>query len=751
MPILWKAIIVIASTAVVAGTTVGVVVYQTRYAREVNLEVSIPEKATIGIPFNLGVNASNISKEDLKDLRISVLLPDGMAFVGLPDSQKTDVRELKNLGAGSASRQNFKIIALGGPNTFKQIIATVGRLPGFSSPSFEKKTTATMNIGGYAIGLDLIAPQKVFNGTSFDAEVSLKNLSDVDFTGLQLGLGYPATFNFIKSTLAPDVAKNTWIFEGLPKGSEKRFKVTGKLVGQEGASFDMQVVLESVIAGQLYQINSNAAAISIANSPISLRIIRGGEDKPVQPGERLSYTLSYINNSDVALRDVVIQAKLTGAMFDLTSINTEGAFRSSDGTVSWNASNVSSLQNVFPGQSGYVTFDVPVKNVYPVKKPSDKNFTVKVAATIDSPTVPYFIEGGRTVAFANIESKVQGRVAFDARGYFRDPKSGISNKGSMPLRLDQPTNFTIHWVITNYATDISDIEVRAFLGGNVRFTGKVKSNAATLPTYNERTQEMAWSLPNIAANTGILGKPIEAIFQIEALPSINDLNRDMLLIQNSALSATDDFTGVSLSYTDAGITTQLPDDLALAGRGAVQLQAPAQQLQQQQQTEKQKLLMLLQQQNASQQTQDEQLGNLQQQQQYDWQKMQNQLQQQYAALLNQQQIDLSNDEIAVSHNADATQACMQSALNKRDAETSDVDENRGDDLRTAAERRRALLVAAALIGDPHLRHIAIVAAIVGYQESEKEIQKSWNDGRAKASLVYQLDVALCNSSGTFGQ
>lgn len=751
MPLLWKAIIIIASTAVIGGATVGVVVYQTRYSRDLNLEVSVPDKATIGIPFDLGVSVSNISEDVMNDIQISVLLPEGMASVGLPASQNSDSRELKSLGAGSVSRQNFKIIALGGPNTFKAITVTVNRSPGSTGPNFEKKATANMSIGGYAVGLDLITPQKVFNGEAFDAEVSVKNLSDLDFSGIQLGLGYPAIFTFVGSTLAPDVGNNIWILESLPRGAEKRFKITGKLVGQEGASFDMSAIIETVLAGQFYQLNSNSGAISIATSPIALRIALGGDNRPVQPGERLSYTVSYINNSDVALRDAVIQVKLTGAMFDLSGLNTNGTVRSSDGTVSWNTSNIASLRNIAPGQSGIVTFDVPIKRDYPVRKISDKNFTLKVAATMDSPTVPYFVQEGKTVAFANIENKIGGRVELDARGYFRDPASGISNKGSMPIRLNQPTEFTIHWVIKNYATDISNIEVRAFLGGNVRATGKIKSNTLTIPVYNDRTQEMTWSIPNVAANTGVIGKPIEAIFQVEALPSMNDLNKDMLLIQDSSLVAIDDFTGAALSSVDTGITTQLPDDLSIVSRGVVQLPAQGQQVQQQQQTERQKLLLLLQQQNASQAEQDLQLSQLDQRQQYDWQKLQQQFQQQYSALLNQQQIDLSNDMINYSDDVASNEVCVQEARSKYDAEVHAVDDNKSDDLKSAVNKRTKLLAIAALVGDPHLRHIAIVAAIVGYQKDEKDIQEAWNEGRAQAEQRYQSDVTECNSVGTAGQ
>lgn len=565
-----RAILISGTVVLLILMLVGFFAYRARFSRGLELEFFVPEQALIGIPFDMRVGVSNSSGNVLENVRLALSLPEGLAFVGSPVSKNLDFRDLNNLGSGGLSQQTFKLVALNGENTFKRITAGVNYISGSLSSRFEKEVTKDVSIGGYGLVVDVAAPQKVFNGESFESEISFKNNSEIDLDNLKLKVDYPLTFTFIKSTLPPDVGNNTWVLGGLRKGSDMKFKISGNLIGPEGALFDLKATIESVFGGQSYPISSNSAAISIATSPISLKIsLNGNDDYIVKTGDELNYRLSYVNNTDVGLRDVIIKAQLNGAMFDLGTINTNGSFRSSDGTLSWNASNVSGLSTLAPGESGSVEFRIRSKSDYPIKRLSDKNFILKVVGTIESPTVPHFVLEGRTVGFASIENKVRGRVELASLAYFRDAASGILNKGPMPPKVNQPTNFTIHWAITNYSTDLKDVEVRAFLGANVKCTGIIKSSVSTIPTCNERTQEVVWLVPKVLATSGITGKPVEAIFQVEATPSSADLNRTMVIIQDTMLKSVDEFTGMELTNKDSAITTQLPDDPTVGGQGTV--------------------------------------------------------------------------------------------------------------------------------------------------------------------------------------
>jgi len=118
----------------------------------------------------------------------------------------------------------------------------------------------------------------------------------------------------------------------------------------------------------------------------------------------------------------------------------------------------------------------------------------------------------------------------------------------------------VHWIIENYGSGLKDIAVRGFLESGVKWTGVVKSNTGSVPVYNPRTEEVVWTVDNIEANRGLFGDPVEAVFQIEAVPNITQVGRYEPLVKEAKFSATDAFTGASISDSSKELTTSLSDD-----------------------------------------------------------------------------------------------------------------------------------------------------------------------------------------------
>lgn len=541
---------------------------QTSEVRDLTINLDAPrEQILLGVPFRLGVNISNDSNSILQDVKLSINLPQGMVFVGSSPEKNTDYKNLGNLGMGSLTKEAFNLMAISGEKTIKKIRVVVNYLPLAFGSRFEKSAEVDLIIGGPAISLDLVMPTKVFSGEDFEIKVSAKNISSVDFSDLVLKMEYPPTFSFRDSTLKPDFSNNTWDLGGLLRGSATDFTISGNVIGPDNSFFDFKAVINTDVLGISYPINSRLVSLFISPSPLSIDIsLNENPDYIAFPGDDLNYVLTYTNNTDIGLKDVVISAQLIGEMFDFGSLTTNASFRSSDQTLIWNAANTPVLALLAPGESEVVEFRLRVKSDYPIKRLSDKNFVLKVNAQIESPTVPYYVTAEKTIGVAKLETKVAGRISVDTRAFFRDAPAKILNKGPFPPRVGQPTNYTIHWLITNYSTDVSNVEVRAFLGGNVEFTGIVKSNISSLPVYNERTQEMVWQIDKIPATKGVIDKPIEAIFQVEATPSITQIDQYMILIQPTSIKATDMFTDTILTGGDVEETTRLPDDLTVAGQ-----------------------------------------------------------------------------------------------------------------------------------------------------------------------------------------
>jgi len=545
--------------------------YQAKSTRGFEIKVEVPEEVVVGVPFEVVVTAENDSVSILEDAELSLEIPEELVFVGKDSGDIIEFKDLGNLGVGSIAEERFSLVALYGENNIRQIIVSVSYTPGSVGSRFKKTAEAPFSILGTSIGFDIEIPNKVFGGEAFTLRMKYENKGTTDMNDLSLTLAAPQAFT-IKSASLDITSKNTWQIGTLKAGSQGEIVITGVLVGPDNAFFEFDAILEAIFGGRKYPISEKSAAISIAPSPLSLTIdLNNIPEYVTVPGDDLNYRLTFQNSTDVGLRDVVITAQLIGAMFDLTSISSSAFLRSHDNTLVWNAANTPELGLLNPGASGFVDFSLKTKSAYPIVRLSDRNFTLRVKAAIESPTVPFSVEGNKTMSMAELETKVQGRTEVDARVLYRDAASGIVNTGSLPLKVGKPTQFTVHWVLTNYSNDVENVEVKAFLGGNVRFTGIAKSTGETQPIYNDRTQEMVWSIPTIPSARGVLNKPLEAIFQIEAMPSINQVGSVMLLIQQTTLNATDAFTKLPIIHTDSAITSGTLDDPTVnSSQGLVQ-------------------------------------------------------------------------------------------------------------------------------------------------------------------------------------
>jgi len=538
----------------------GFYLYQYFTARDIIFSLKAPANAMLGVPFDIEVSVQNNFTNPLKDIKLSMILPEGTAFAAESVEKRTLSRSFGDLGENSSLQEKIPIIIFKNEQSLKQFEITASYFPPTLGPKarFEQTKSIELSVREPGIKLDLIAPQKVLNNEDFEVEIQYQNVSDIDFSGVELELNYPEFFTFKNATINPSVGNNFWKIGDLAKNSNKgSLVIKGSVITAEQSFFEIKGSLSVELSGQKYLISEKAAGLNIAQSPLALNITLNNQPNYLAfPDGDLKYKINFRNNSDVGLNDVVIKAKLTGEMFDFQTFRSQGFFNSKDNTVIWNTANTPGLRLVAPGNEGFVEFEIQTKETYPIKRVSDKNFVLKVEAEISSPTVPYYVASEKTIGLADLKTKVGGRIAVNSLAFFRDPNPDFISKGVLPPKVNTPTNFTIHWVITNYSTDVKNIEVRTFLQSGVHWTGQIKNNVSSTLTYNERTQEVTWLIDRIPATKGVISKPAEAIFQIEATPNITQIGQPMPLLSETILRAIDEFINLELRDSTGALATE---------------------------------------------------------------------------------------------------------------------------------------------------------------------------------------------------
>ncbi len=530
----------------------------------VGLEFSKPSQVLVGQPFTIGVSFSNYSDQILKNARLSVILPDGISFLNGTAGQRIMEQAIGDIGPGSINQQSFNLIVLSGSQTLKHLDAKLSYETAGSSAEFESQSGLDIPVGQSAITLSFDIPQNVFSGADFDLTVRYENNSSQDFKNLRLRLDYPPLFKFKKAAPEVSTANNQWDFGGVPGGASSSVTISGSLTGPEGSYYNFRGIVTADFLGQSYTISEQTANISLSASPLSITpSVNNSSDYISRFADDLNYKLRYRNNSNAVFENVTIKATLSGELFDFSTLRTNGSFDPATKTLTWFTANTPALAALLPGQEGDVTFEIKLKNNFPLRRLSDKNYVLKLHNEINSPTVPQGTKAQQTISIADLETKVAGQLGLNAKAFWRDASSGILNKGPYPPVVNQPTQYTIHWQVANYATDVSGAEVSAYLQSGSRWTGVVKSNTDSQPTYNPSSGKVIWNIGNIMATKGVINAPLEAIFQIELTPAANQINQLITFLGETAIQAQDTFTGLTLNVSTPALTTALPDDTTI--------------------------------------------------------------------------------------------------------------------------------------------------------------------------------------------
>lgn len=540
----------------------GMSVYQkfTGGSSGVDVSFNTPEEILIFDSFELQVEYANNSKNLLRGATLVLELPTDFRSLDGENSSLIK-RELGDLATNSKNSEIFNVLAVGEQNRVAKFKAYIQyNIPGFTS-RFEKAEEISLNVSGQALGLDIVLPEKALAGEEFVFVIKYFNNTSKEIPGFKIDAIYPLGFEFLGSNIPPTTGQNEWSLGDLSPKGEGKIEIKGKVSGNSGAFFDFGGKIGIFSNEKFFDLGQKTAGLTILDSPLRLFIDSSVKNGIIRPGENITYTINYQNNTEIALEEVIIKTSLDGEMFDLSSIKTEGYFDSGTKRVIWNAGNTPELRLIDRGNSGEVSFSVKVSPNYPIRKVGDKNFTLKVKSQLETTSVPVGIDLNKTTSSAQSEVKVAGKIDFLSYALFRDAPSGIVNKGSLPLSVGKATNFTIHFKLVNYSDDMKDIVLRTALPQGVSWTDQLAGDFGNEPPiYNERTGEVEWKINELPAGVGVVLPAKELIFQVAFTPSVNQIGTTPLILKQTNFSAINDWTGEKISFSADGLDSNLRND-----------------------------------------------------------------------------------------------------------------------------------------------------------------------------------------------
>ncbi|KKU10878.1 MAG: hypothetical protein UX14_C0007G0010 [Parcubacteria group bacterium GW2011_GWF1_45_5] len=527
-------------------------------ADRTELRIEGPSAVRIGERISFKAIITNKQKkQDLRDVSLTFRADSGTEFT----DTKTLALYQKYLGALSPMAQQEEEVraVFWGKQGEERTIEVVARYRiGENINRFEKSQTIKVVISDPAVQLVVSLPQQVITDQEFRSSVEYRKLTTNDWTGARLELGQPEGFSMVRSD--PElktIGKFVWPWEILEPQENSKVVFDGTIASSEGQAKEFTARFFVTVRNTDVLVSEVTEELSIISNPLALTItVSDDPNYAPLPGSIVTYRINFKNNYDIALKDVVIQADATDSWLELDSlkVQNDGFYSSRDKHIVWNGGTTPQLLVLNPRESGTVAFMVKLKDGYP----QNATQQVVVARAIMSAQNKPKDVGTSIQTEATLETKIQGKLIVTPKVVFRDdPQTGFINTGTVPLRINQATQYSMYLTVQAVANPFENISFKTILPANITFDGKIKGDESSMKgfLYNPRTGEMSWLIDRLDAYAA---KTI--VLQLTAIPSSDQIGKLITIIDDMATTAIDAFTRSSVEVPGKKISSDLPDD-----------------------------------------------------------------------------------------------------------------------------------------------------------------------------------------------
>lgn len=419
----------------------------------------------------------------------------------------------------------------------------------------EKTDRFSVNVASSPLSLEITAPLESAPGQDIEYVIDYGNVGDLQFSNLRVKAEYPEGFQFVSAEPKPSEGESVWYVGTLDARAQGKIIVRGVLSGTRDEYKHMRGMIGFFQGdGKFVSYAENERQTHVVASPFSLsQTVNGLTDITVNPGDMLRYVIRYKNESDIGMRDAIVTVEINPTSLDMSRLTLQrGAYDAARKMIIWKASDVPSLGKIEPGESGEITFSVPVLTTF--SGDDGKNLSIRSVAKIDSPDIPTSIGANKIIGSNMLFVKLNSSVGVDIRALYDSPV--LPNSGPFPPKVGEETSYTLHMSIANSSNDLKQARLSLMLPTGVRYTGKFAPGGEVI-SYNERTNEFVWELGVFSPTKGT---PRILDVQIAATPSPGNAGDPLILMNGAAFTAKDAFTDRDVRIEKEKIDSNLRAD-----------------------------------------------------------------------------------------------------------------------------------------------------------------------------------------------
>lgn len=539
-------------------------------ANNIAIAMNGPVSISAGSPLSLDITVTNKNNVDLQTADLAVNFPAGTT--DLADTTKSlqlFQETLGDIAPGASVTKTVNAVIFGEENLQKQITATVTYGIKGSSAVFTKTTSYDVLINSSPATLSVSSFKEVTSGQALDMTVDFKSNSASTLKSVIVKAAYPFGYTFTSSSVALKSGNNAWVLGDVPAGGHRSFVIHGTLSGEDSdiRAFHFSAGAQNPSSpseiGTPYASIEQDIAIQKSFISLALNFDNDSSVKDYVPpsGRPVEVSIPWQNNLPEPLANVIVTAHLSGSAYDSSQVSASGGyFRSATNDIVWSQQTDPELATVAAGGSGTLSFSItPAANSSSGAQTVDPELTVSVSATADR-TQEAGVSGQTGAVSRNI--KLSSNISLSGRVV--RTIGPFTNSGFIPPKVDQKTTYTVVWTVDNTSNAASGAQVIATLPPYVTWLGQTSPSTENV-SYDQPSGTITWNVGAVQTYTNGSSNRREVDFQISLQPSLDQAGMAPTIVNQATLTATDRFTGASLSDTQEPLTTSFSTDPGFVG------------------------------------------------------------------------------------------------------------------------------------------------------------------------------------------
>ncbi len=532
---------------------------------KITIDTQGPSTISGGDTVPLSFTVTNRNSVAIDNAIIEIDFPDGTR--NAEDVLAAYPRYIENIGtipSGGTITRSVKAIIFGGESQSLSLPISFSYGTQGSNATFVKKSSYALTISSTPLSLSVDTLTETVSGKPITLMLTVRSNATTPLSNVVLANTFPFGFSLASSSLP--LTDSSFVIGTILPGAQKTITLTGTLMGQDKEQRVFHFTVGTAKSAQDHSLAvsymTQQATVAIVSPFINTNIsVNGntGDNTVVSPGSTQNITVSYANTLSTSVTNATVSITISGSAVDYDSIRAQsGFYRSVDHTIIFSRDTDPALGTLAPGASGVGAFTFS---------------TLPSGSLIASPTITFTISvSGTRVGQSNVPEQVNASVTKTAKvvtavvlAVNTLHNSGpIVETGSIPPKVNTPTNYTILFTVQNKGSAVAGGSVSTILPVYVTYPGTTAGSGTFL--YDQSSHTVSWNPGDLAQ-----GATIQGAFQISITPSSSQKGSAPALTGNVFFSGYDRFAGVQVTAKVDPVTTDTKGDSSyIPGNAIVQ-------------------------------------------------------------------------------------------------------------------------------------------------------------------------------------